>query len=57
VKEKKQTNDKAAPKRTIKERNLKDLPCKEDRDVKGGAIDSYIYFTPSPPPPPPEPRK
>jgi hypothetical protein len=56
VKEKKQTNDKAAPKRTIKERNLKDLPCDEDRDVKGGAIDAFIIFT-EPSPPPSEPRK
>ena len=45
----KQTNDKAATKPT-NDKILKDLPSDKDRDVKGGAIDGYLYF-PKPTPP------
>ena len=49
----KQTNGKAKHKPTAKKEILKDLPLAEDRDVKGGAVDSFIWFSPPPPPPPP----
>ena len=52
-KPKKQTTDKATHKPTAKNRIVKDLPVDEDRDVKGGAVDAYLWFTPPNPPPPP----
>jgi hypothetical protein len=52
----KHTKDKAIRKPTAKKEILKDLPVNEDRDVKGGAIDGYLWFPPPPQPPPSETR-
>jgi hypothetical protein len=53
-KAKKQTNNKAMSKPTAKKEILKDLPVGEELDfnneldVKGGAVDAFVYFDPPP---------
>jgi len=48
VKAKKPTRD--SKRKISKKENLKDLSVKEAREVKGGAVDAFIYFEPAPPP-------